>query len=159
PAGSRILNSLQAGPRLGTPSSRRRPGGSMVSDSFSFFDPGRLSRRAFFSRSLSAGISVAAASMTWEALMARYALAAPASGELPEVSTFLSGDQVAEVLKLALSRGGEFAEVYGEYTINTGIRLDESKIKSLEYGILSGVGVRVVSGEAVGYAYADSYDM
>jgi TldD protein len=29
----------------------------------------------------------------------------------------------------------------------------------MEYGILSGVGVRVIDGEQVGYAYADSYDM
>lgn len=119
-------------------------------------DPGRLSRRQFLARSMAAGVGAATASLTWDALLARQAAATPAA--LPQVSEFLPGELVRELLRLALSGGGEFAEVYGEYTINTAIQIDESKVKSLQYGILSGVGIRVVDGAQVGYAYADSYE-
>lgn len=127
-----------------------------MSEPFSLFDPGRLSRRQFLGRSMAAGVGAAAAGLTWEALVARQAAAAPAA--LPPLSQFLSQDLVRDLLKLALAGGGEFAEIYGEYTINTAIQIDESKVKNLQYGILSGVGVRVIYGAQVGYAYADSYE-
>lgn len=130
----------------------------MVMDSFSFFDPSRLSRRQFLGRSAVVGVGAAAAAMTWDMMAARHASAEPVN-KLPALTSFLSRDQVSELLKIALSKGAEFGEVYGEYTVNTGIRLDESKVKSFEYGILSGVGIRVIAGEQVGYAYADSFEM
>lgn len=105
---------------------------------------------------MAAGVGAATASLTWDALVARQAAAA--ATVLPPLSEFLPGDMVGELLKLALSGGGEFAEVYGEYTINTAIQIDESKVKNLQYGILSGVGIRVIDGAQVGYAYADSYE-
>ena len=130
----------------------------MLSDPFLDKSTGGLSRREFLGRSLLAGVGAATAGLTWETLSAREAGAA-AGNQLPELSRFLGRDQVSELLKTALSAGGEFAEVYAEYTINTGIRLDEKKVKSIDYNILSGVGIRVIDGEQVGYAYADSYDM
>jgi TldD protein len=129
----------------------------MVSDPL--FEPSAaMSRRGFMARSLTAGVGLAAANLTWETLAAREAGAA-SMADLPELTKFLSRDQVADLLKTALAAGGEFAEVYGEYTINTGIRLDEMKVKSVDYNILSGVGIRVIDGDQVGYAYADTYDM
>src|SRR5690349_194464 len=114
-------------------------GGVMLSDPL--FEPSAgMSRRDFLARSLTAGVGLAAANLTWETLAARDAGAASAA-DLPELTKFLSRDQVADLLKTALAAGGEFAEVYGEYTINTGIRLDEMKVKSVDYNILSGVGI------------------
>lgn len=90
--------------------------------------------------------------------MAREARAADPTA-LPRIGDFLSRDHISELLGLALAKGAEFAEVYGEYTINTEVTMDEGKLKTLSYGVLSGVGVRAIRGEVTGYAYADDFDM
>src|SRR2546421_11206034 len=58
-------------------------------------------------------------------------------------------------LSEALSRGGDYADLYFEYRINHSIVLEEQIIKSATKGVNLGVGVRVVSGEKTGYAYSD----
>src|SRR3954468_699599 len=55
----------------------------------------------------------------------------------------------------ALSRGGDYADLYFEYRINHSILLEEQIIKSATKGVSLGVGVRVISGEKTGYAYSD----
>lgn len=57
-----------------------------------------------------------------------------------------------------MERGGDFAEVYVERTVTTAVVLEEDKIKSAQSGLQQGVGVRVVSGAKVGYAYSDDLD-
>lgn len=78
--------------------------------------------------------------------------------ELPSLSQFLCDDDLNGLLAMALSRGGDFAEVYAEYTIDSAFELDEQKLKHVLYGIRQGVGIRVVEGERTGYAYADHFD-
>src|ERR1043165_8213254 len=58
-------------------------------------------------------------------------------------------------LSEALSRGGDYADLYFEYRINHSIVLEEQIIKSATKGVNIGVGVRVISGEKAGYAYSD----
>src|SRR6516164_453900 len=58
-------------------------------------------------------------------------------------------------LSEALSRGGDYADLYFEYRINHSIVLEEQIIKSATKGVNLGVGVRVISGEKTGYAYSD----
>ena len=55
----------------------------------------------------------------------------------------------------ALSRGGDYADLYFEYLATSSISLDESIVKSAAQGVSMGVGVRVISGERTGYAYSD----
>src|SRR5262245_9923756 len=55
----------------------------------------------------------------------------------------------------ALSRGGDYADLYFEYRINHSIVLEEQIIKSATKSVNLGVGVRVISGEKTGYAYSD----
>src|SRR5215469_3672458 len=55
----------------------------------------------------------------------------------------------------ALSRGGDYADLYFEYRITHSIVLEEQIIKSATKGVNLGVGVRVISGEKTGYAYSD----
>jgi TldD protein len=56
----------------------------------------------------------------------------------------------------ALSRGGDYADLYFEYLATTAISLDESMVKSATQGVTLGVGIRVISGERTGYAYTDN---
>src|ERR1051326_7300212 len=58
-------------------------------------------------------------------------------------------------LNEALSRGGDYADLYFEYRMNHSIALEEQIIKSATKGVGLGVGVRVISGEKTGYAYSD----
>src|SRR6266436_8353792 len=55
----------------------------------------------------------------------------------------------------ALSRGGDYADLYFEYRINHSIVLEEQIVKSATKGVNLGVGVRVISGEKTGYAHSD----
>src|SRR5580765_1828312 len=55
----------------------------------------------------------------------------------------------------ALSRGGDYADLYFEYLATSNISMDESIVKSATQGVSLGVGVRVLSGERTGYAYSD----
>src|SRR5258707_13316155 len=55
----------------------------------------------------------------------------------------------------ALSRGGDYADLYFEYIATSSISMDETIVKSATQGVSLGVGVRVISGERTGYAYSD----
>ena len=72
----------------------------------------------------------------------------------PEI---LEPSQIKKVIERALSKGGDFAEIYFEYRIELAINLSENKIKFLNYGISPGLGVRVISGSKTGYAYTDDF--
>jgi len=71
------------------------------------------------------------------------------------MSLDLSRDLLGRVLEVALSRGGEFADIFAEHTRTTSIGLAEDKVKSVSVGIVQGLGVRVISGDEVGFAYTD----
>ncbi len=119
------------------------------------FAPPPLSRRTFLKGATVLGVSATIARGTIGAF--EPALAAATQAALPSVSSFLKRDEVAELIAIALAKGAKFAEVYGEYTINTAFIVDEDALKRVQYGIL--VGVRVLQGDVCGYAYADEYGM
>jgi TldD protein len=60
---------------------------------------------------------------------------------------------VEKVLARALSKGGEFAEVFAEDNRNTSARLDDGRVEELSSGLRRGVGIRVVVGETTGHAH------
>jgi TldD protein len=66
--------------------------------------------------------------------------------------------QIEKLLSAAMEKGGDFAEVYVERTVTTAVVLEENKLKSAQSGLQQGVGVRVISGAKVGYAYSDDLD-
>jgi len=65
---------------------------------------------------------------------------------------------VERLLSAAMERGADFAEVYVERNETTAVQLEEKKVKSAQAGLSQGVGVRVISGARVGYAYSDDLD-
>lgn len=62
---------------------------------------------------------------------------------------------IEKLLAVALSRGGDYADLYFEHSVLSNLSLDEQLIKSANRAISQGVGVRVISGERTGYAYCD----
>ncbi|MBI3185240.1 MAG: metalloprotease TldD [Myxococcales bacterium] len=65
---------------------------------------------------------------------------------------------IERLLAAAMAKGGELAEVYLERTVATAVMLEERRIKSAQCGLTQGVGVRVVCGPKVGYAYSDDLE-
>ncbi len=57
------------------------------------------------------------------------------------------------LLAKALSRGGDFADLYFEYTLSNYIGLEDGKVNQ-SYGDISlGVGIRTVKGDQIGYGF------
>lgn len=71
----------------------------------------------------------------------------------------LNIDLMSEVLKKALSRGGDYADIFAEQRRSTSIRLEDRKVEKVMTGIDSGVGIRLISGGKTSYAFTnDSSD-
>ncbi len=71
----------------------------------------------------------------------------------------LTLSDIENLLSSALSRGGDYADLYFEYSVLSNLSLEEQLIKSANRAISQGVGVRVLSGERTGYAYCDEIDV
>lgn len=55
----------------------------------------------------------------------------------------------------ALRRGGDFADIYFQYSVNADITIQEDIVKSTSNSIALGVGIRVIDGEKTGYAFTN----
>src|SRR5580765_4203916 len=84
--------------------------------------------------------------------MAQAPLQAPfAVGGPVEIDAQLS----RRLLERALSQGGDYADLYFEYRAGADYSYEDEKVKSVGRGITLGLGVRVLKGEATGYAYCE----
>jgi TldD protein len=84
---------------------------------------------------------------------------AVAAAELEWGSLGSADFDIRAVLGEALSKGGQFAEVYLEEVIRTGIRVVDSRIESVQLGSDRGGGVRVINDWKTGYAFCDSWNV
>ncbi len=69
----------------------------------------------------------------------------------------ISDELLSEIIKKALSRGGDYADIYIEHSRPLLIQLEDGKIEKLSSGLDSGVGIRVVFGEKSAYAYSNDF--
>lgn len=81
----------------------------------------------------------------------------PTDAALPDLATLVPRELVAELLAIARGSGAEFADVYAEHAILTSFSFDEGRVKTASYSVLNGVGVRAITGDQTGYAYADGF--
>ncbi|MFN0027930.1 MAG: TldD/PmbA family protein [Acidimicrobiales bacterium] len=65
----------------------------------------------------------------------------------------LDADLVARTLDAALSRGGQFAELFVEDARSASVSLDDGRIEDLVSGRDRGAGIRVVVGDTSGFAH------
>jgi TldD protein len=61
----------------------------------------------------------------------------------------------ARVLERALSRGGDFAELFAEERNGFSLSIDESRVERPQSGSERGAGVRVIDGEVTRFAHVD----
>ena len=71
----------------------------------------------------------------------------------------IDGAVTSSLLSEALGRGGDFAELFFEHRTGTAIVFEDQQVKSASRNQTQGVGIRVVSGDAIGYAYSESLEV
>lgn len=74
-----------------------------------------------------------------------------------DIASFDAGLLRATIAR-ALSRGGDFAEVFVEDRESLGLRLEDGRIEQTSGGREVGAAVRLLSGERTYYAYSDAVD-
>ena len=76
-------------------------------------------------------------------------------------STELGVDEAGAeaVLSSALGRGGSFAELYFEHKRSGSLSYEDQQVKSTQASLSQGVGIRVVEGDAIGYAYTEDLSL
>ena len=68
---------------------------------------------------------------------------------------FGTGESEArKILAVALSKGGDYADIFFEHTSSNEISLRDGEVNSARSNIDFGVGIRVLSGDRTGYAFS-----
>ncbi|MBI4699098.1 MAG: TldD/PmbA family protein, partial [Nitrospirae bacterium] len=67
----------------------------------------------------------------------------------------ISDEQFSRVLKKALSRGGDYADVFIEHRQHVSMQLEDNKIEKIVSGTDAGAGIRVIFGNKSAYAYSN----
>ena len=118
----------------------------------SYFNP--ISRRKFLKAGVTGG-TIIATYPAWKL----FAFSHPPDDFHINPAVNLSKETLDKLIEVALQKGGEFAEVYVEYTIDNSITLSENVIDRARRGVDMGVGIRVLHGEKTGYAYSDDLSL
>src|SRR5689334_20983690 len=78
----------------------------------------------------------------------------PAASPLDAIDAALA----QRLLGAALGSGGEYADLYFEYRSGADFLLEEGRVRTVGRGVTLGLGVRVLRGDATGYAYTEELD-
>ncbi len=115
-----------------------------------------MDRRSFLKRGVHTGALVVSLPL-WKRFGGKDAEALLAmEADLP---AGLDKETLRKLLGVCLSKGGDFAELYYERTVENSVSLDENKISSATRGLDMGVGFRVLQGEKTGYAFSGDLDL
>lgn len=71
----------------------------------------------------------------------------------------VSRSDLQKTIIRALSKGGDYADLYFEHTINHSISLQDGEVNSISSNIDYGVGIRTVLGDQTGYAYVENTNL
>jgi TldD protein len=77
----------------------------------------------------------------------------------PGGATEIDAAIARRLLEEALARGGDRADLYFEWRAGADYVWEDSKVKSVGRGVTLGLGVRVLRGDATGYAYTEELTM
>src|SRR5918997_1536931 len=113
-----------------------------------------MRRRDFMVRS-SLTLAAVAASDRW--LNSVLAGGDAAGKTVPILDTYfqVSKEDMNKLLGAALSKGAEFADLFFEYRISSNLSFEEDSVKSARRGVVSGVGIRAIKGDQVGFGFSE----
>jgi len=117
-----------------------------------YFQP--IKRREFLKKGMAGGAVIATAPL-WKL----FSHSLPPPDIISNPLADLDKDTLNKLITIGLQNGGEFSEVYVEYTVQNSIGLDENKIRAASRGVDMGVGIRVLQGEKTGYAHSDDLSL
>lgn len=112
-----------------------------------------ITRRELIKRGVGTGVTLVVAPPLLKAILT---VPPPAASDLPG---WLSKEQMETLLKAALARGGDFADVFVERKLRRYIEMDGGKVNTVHFGIDQGVGIRVIENNVTGYAFSDDLSM
>ncbi len=111
----------------------------------------KISRRSFLKTTAQAAAVTIAAPVVlpkgW------YGLARAETPGYFEAEFGISDSLCQKVLAEALSKGGDFADLYFEHTISNWLILEDGKVNQAYSDVALGVGIRTVKGDQVGYGF------
>src|SRR5688500_16312351 len=67
----------------------------------------------------------------------------------------LAHEDIQRAMGTALSRGGDYCDIYFQHTISNVIGLEDDAVNRARTAIEMGVGVRVIKGDSTGYAFTE----
>ena len=81
----------------------------------------------------------------------------PADGKVSDYMNHFGVDEktINDVISTALSRGGDYCDVYFQHTISNNIGLEDNLVNSAYSNIDFGVGIRVLKGDQTGYSFSE----
>ncbi|MCL2040195.1 MAG: TldD/PmbA family protein [Bacteroidetes bacterium] len=110
-----------------------------------------ISRRQFV-KNVGIGMGIAATTPMW--LNTLIAQNPDAVGtKMLQTNFGFTKEELNKLLLIALSKGGDFSELYFEYIKNNSVGMEEGLIKSSSEYISLGVGIRVIKDNNYGYAH------
>lgn len=71
----------------------------------------------------------------------------------------VTAEDLRRLVAIALSKGGDYADLFFEYSISNELTLRDNQVNAIASNIDYGVGIRVLKGEQTGYAYAERTDL
>ncbi len=71
----------------------------------------------------------------------------------------ITATDLENCLSAALAKGGDYADIFLEYSSTFSISLEESALNNLRRGTVVGAGIRVIKGERSGYAHTDDLSL
>src|SRR3954467_11310613 len=67
----------------------------------------------------------------------------------------IDAELASRLLAAALEKGGDYADLYFEYRSGADFSFEEGRVRTVGRGVILGLGVRVLRGDATGYAYTE----
>jgi len=67
----------------------------------------------------------------------------------------ITPDQLRKTISAAMAKGGDYADLFFEHTLDNTSALEDGKVNSAYSNISYGVGIRVLKGDQTGYAYSE----
>lgn len=77
----------------------------------------------------------------------------------PGGPTAIDARLAGRLLEVALSKGGDYADLFYEYHVTGSYSYDDGILKAAGRAVAMGLGVRVMKGDATGYAYVEDLSM
>jgi len=116
---------------------------------------GNMSRRKFL-RAGAQGVAVAAIPLIFR-VDPLAAFAQPETTQLADYYKHFGVDEevLRKVMAAALSRGGDYCDLYFEHSIANTIGLEDNAVNRAYSNVDMGVGIRVLKGEQTGYSFTE----